>query len=118
MEAWQPRWILNAGMANVLLHIGVWLLQAVFNLKNEILNLIQILKFQEVNTNTKLIAVLETFIEERIKFANMARELNRLYDGKILHSVETVEGSALEDLSNPDDEDNVGLKIITLIMSL
>lgn len=42
----------------------------------------------------------------------MARELTQLYDGRATNSVsdkqEPVEGSALQDLHNPDDEDSVG----------
>ncbi|KAI6192389.1 Dally-like protein [Aphelenchoides bicaudatus] len=48
----------------------------------------------------------ETFIEERIKFATMARQLNQLYGGHSKNKQDFVEGSALEDLHNPDDEDS------------
>lgn len=41
----------------------------------------------------------------------MARQLNQLYDGSSKNKQElTVEGSALEDLHNPDDEDSVIIK--------
>lgn len=37
----------------------------------------------------------------------MARQLSQLYDGNTHHTQEPLEGSALEDLRNPDDEDSV-----------
>ncbi|KAI6226596.1 Glypican domain containing protein [Aphelenchoides besseyi] len=51
----------------------------------------------------------ETFIEERIKLMAMARHLDFVYDGRVSRRIESpmIEGSALEDLGGPDDEETL-----------
>ncbi|KAI6206172.1 hypothetical protein M3Y94_00876900 [Aphelenchoides besseyi] len=57
----------------------------------------------------KLLCCLETFIEERIKLMAMARHLDFVYDGRVSRRIESpmIEGSALEDLGGPDDEETL-----------